>query len=49
MGSAGAGTLMVVIAMFLDDGYWFLVTGSVFVLLGVITFLYLRMRSWPSD
>jgi hypothetical protein len=36
---AGSGVLFVVISLFVKDPYWFLVTGSVFVAIGLILFL----------
>jgi len=35
---AGSGALFVVISLFVKDPYWFLVTGTVFVIIGFVVF-----------
>lgn len=36
LGMAGSGAILGAISMLVEDGYWFLVTGTVFVLIGII-------------
>lgn len=36
IGMAGSGALLTAISLFVNDPYWFLVTGSVFVVIGIL-------------
>lgn len=40
LGMAGSGAVLIVISILLADGYWFLVTGIVFVLIGVVAVFF---------
>jgi hypothetical protein len=42
IGMAGSGALLAAISLLAKDPYWFLVTGSVFVVIGIILFLFSR-------
>jgi hypothetical protein len=42
IGMAGSGALMTAISFFVNDPYWFLITGSVFVLIGIVLFFFSR-------
>jgi hypothetical protein len=36
LGMAGSGAFLVAISLLLADGFWFLVTGTVFALIGIV-------------
>ena len=38
IGMVGSGALLVAISMFVEDPYWFLLTGTVFVAIGLVVF-----------
>jgi hypothetical protein len=42
IGMAGSGTLLAAISSLAKDLYWFLLTGSVFVVIGIILFFFSR-------
>jgi hypothetical protein len=39
LGMAGSGALLAAIAMVVNDGYWLLLTGSVFLIIGLTLFI----------
>jgi type II secretory pathway component PulF len=39
---AGSGALLTAISFFVNDPYWFLVTGTVFVVIGIALFFVSR-------
>ena len=42
IGMAGNGALLAAISLFVNDPYWFLLTGSVFVVIGIALFFFSR-------
>lgn len=43
IGMAGSGAIFTVIALFADNPFWFLVTGSVFLVIGLLVY-FIRGR-----
>jgi hypothetical protein len=39
LGMAGSGGLLAAISIMVDDGYWLLLTGTVFLVIGLILFI----------
>jgi hypothetical protein len=42
IGMAGSGALMTAISFFVNDPYWFLLTGTVFIVMGIALFFFSR-------
>ncbi|MGD8405930.1 MAG: hypothetical protein PVJ21_19905 [Anaerolineales bacterium] len=42
IGMAGSGALLTAISLFVKEPYWFLVTGTVFVVIGILLFFVSR-------
>jgi len=42
IGMAGSGALLTAISFYVKDPYWFLMTGTVFVVFGIVLFLVSR-------
>jgi hypothetical protein len=42
IGMAGSGALLTTISFFVSDPYWFLLTGTVFVVIGIALFFFSR-------
>lgn len=49
LGFAGVGGILVVISMLLPDGYWFLLTGSAFVLVGLVRYFLGRQDTSKAE
>jgi hypothetical protein len=43
IGMAGSGAILAAISLLVQNGYWFLVTGTVFVVIGIIVFAASRV------
>lgn len=43
LGMAGAGTLLAALSMIVDTGYWLILTGTVFVVIGLILLIASRV------